>query len=401
MKSLEVEVPANDSDKVEKVIEEYTEDITKQEIEKNDDAYVEFNLAIISEKIDELTEELKGITDLDRGELTIRVLEQSAIIEKGKEAQGSSESLSVQEMYSKAIGFSSFTKTSWMLIALASGIATFGMILENVIIIIGAMMIAPMLSPLIASSFGLVIGDRTLIQKSILYGAFSILFAIFSAFLLTLPIPTSSVNPLMELVSEPHILMIFLSLFVGSAAALTFTTEARESLAGVAVAIALVPPSAVAGMSLAMLEFEMFVNVMIVLITNVTSIILAGSLTFKFFGVTPSTYYRKQISEDKMRTALIVSITSLLIISIPLTIISYQDYQNVRVQSEVNTALDNQLNGPVLSKDVTVTSSTVKIEIIGVNIDDDQKALRDVLENSFERDISMDFTSVSGNTTMW
>lgn len=398
MKSIEVEVPKSEADLVNETLKAFNDDISKQETEKDEQEYVEFNITIGSEEIDELTEELKGIKDLERGELTVRVLEQSAIIEKGKEAQGGSATLSVQEMYSKAISFASFTKSSWMLIALASGIAAFGMILENVIIVIGAMMITPMLSPLIASSFGLVIGDKTLIQKSTLYGALSVIFSIFMAFLITLPLPISP-NSLMYLVSEPGLIPIVLSLFVGAAAALTFTTEARETFAGVAVAIALVPPSAVAGMSLRMVELDLFLNVMIVLFTNVISIILAGSLTFKFMGITPSTYYRKKVSEKKLRTALIISITSLLLISLPLAVVSYQNYQDVGVRNTINTHINTELSGPVLSKDISVGRQAVEIELVAVNADSEQEGLRTALQNNINRDVSLTVVSVPANTT--
>lgn len=398
MKSIEVEVPKSEADLVNETLKAFSDDISKQETEKDEQEYVEFNITIGSEEIDELTEELKGIKDLERGELTVRVLEQSAIIEKGKEAQGGSATLSVQEMYSKAISFASFTKSSWMLIALASGIAAFGMILENVIIVIGAMMITPMLSPLIASSFGLVIGDKTLIQKSTLYGALSVIFSIFMAFLITLPLPISP-NSLMYLVSEPGLIPIVLSLFVGAAAALTFTTEARETFAGVAVAIALVPPSAVAGMSLRMVELDLFLNVMIVLFTNVISIILAGSLTFKFMGITPSTYYRKKVSEKKLRTALIISITSLLLISLPLAVVSYQNYQDVGVRNTINTHINTELSGPVLSKDISVGRQAVEIELVAVNADSEQEGLRTALQNNINRDVSLTVVSVPANTT--
>ncbi|MCJ7428938.1 MAG: TIGR00341 family protein [Candidatus Nanohaloarchaeota archaeon QJJ-5] len=400
MKNIEVEVPADGADLVEEVLKEYSDDISKQEIEKDDNKYIEFNLTIDSPDIDALSEDLKGITDLDRGELTVRVLKQSAIIEKGKEAQGGSETLSVQEMYSKAISFATFTKASWMLIALASSIAAFGMILNNVIIVIGAMMIAPMLSPLIASSFGLVIGDRTLIQKSILYSAFSILFSILISFLITLPLPISA-NELMYMVSDPGLLPIALSLFVGAATSLTFMTEARETLAGVAVAIALVPPSAVAGMSLGMVDLDLFLNVMIVLVTNVISIILAGSLTFKFMGVAPSTYYRKKVSEEKLRTAVMVSVTSLLIISTPLAIVSYHNYQNVGVQNTVNNQITTHISGPIISKDIQIQRNTISIEIVAINASEEQNALKDSLDSSLDHDIALNVISVPANVTSY
>lgn len=391
MRQLEVTVPSAHSDRTEDILEKYADDIVTSEAEKDGEKLVRFETTVESEKIDELTERLKDIKELDTGDLTISVLEQSAVIEKGKKAEGGSSALSVQEMYSKAISFSSFNKTSWMLIGLASGIASFGIMLENIPVVIGAMVIAPMLSPFISASFGLVIGDRSLIKESFLYGIISIVFAILMSFALTIPLP-ARVNPLMLMLSEPSILTILLSLFVGASAALTFTTEARESLAGVAVAIALVPPSAVAGMTLRMLEFDIFVNVIIVIFTNVISIILAGSIAFKVMGVTPSTYYRKKVSQTQLRRALLLSAVSLLIIGLPVAFLSYQDYQDFNLQSEVEEYLDQQLEGTVMELEVSVERNAINVDVIVVNPGISAERLEYLLERRFDRRVDLRMT---------
>jgi uncharacterized hydrophobic protein (TIGR00341 family) len=395
MRQLEITVPSAHSDQMEEIIEEYADDIVISEAEKDGEKLVRYETTVEAENIDELTERLKDIKELDTGDLTISVLEQSAVIEKGKKAEGSSSALSVQEMYSKAISFSSFNKTSWMLIGLASGIASFGIMLENVPVVIGAMVIAPMLSPFISASFGLVIGDKSLIKQSFLYGVISIVFAILMSFAITIPLP-ARVNSLMLMLSEPSILTILLSLFVGAAAALTFTTDARESLAGVAVAIALVPPSAVAGMTLRMLEFDIFVNVIIVIFTNVISIILAGSIAFKVMGVTPSTYYRKKVSQTQLRRALLLSAVSLIIIGLPVAFLSYQDYQDLNRQSEVEAYLDQQLEGTVMERDVSVERNAISVDLVVVNPGISAERLEYLLERRFDRRVDLKMTVLEG-----
>jgi len=395
MRQLEITVPSAHSDQMEEIIEEYADDIVISEAEKDGEKLVRYETTVEAENIDELTERLKDIKELDTGDLTISVLEQSAVIEKGKKAEGGSSALSVQEMYSKAISFSSFNKTSWMLIGLASGIASFGIMLENVPVVIGAMVIAPMLSPFISASFGLVIGDKSLIKQSFLYGVISIVFAILMSFAITIPLP-ARVNSLMLMLSEPSILTILLSLFVGAAAALTFTTDARESLAGVAVAIALVPPSAVAGMTLRMLEFDIFVNVIIVIFTNVISIILAGSIAFKVMGVTPSTYYRKKVSQTQLRRALLLSAVSLIIIGLPVAFLSYQDYQDLNRQSEVEAYLDQQLEGTVMERDVSVERNAISVDLVVVNPGISAERLEYLLERRFDRRVDLKMTVLEG-----
>jgi uncharacterized hydrophobic protein (TIGR00271 family) len=267
-----------------------------------------------------------------------------------------------------------------------------------VAVVIGAMVIAPMLSPFISASFGLVIGDNTLIKKSFTYGFLSIVFAISAAFLITLPLPVS-VNPLMLMLAEPGVMTVLLSLFVGSAAVLTFTNEAREALAGVAVAIALVPPSAVAGIALRMLNFELFINVLTVIFTNVISIILAGSVTLKFMGIQPSTYYRKKVSEAQMRKAIMISVTSLIIIGLPIAFISYQDYQSVQVHSKVEERVDKAVDGRILEKTVEVDRERITIELVAVNAALDVEQFERQLRQEFDRSVSIHLTNLEGEET--
>ncbi|MFB6295051.1 MAG: DUF389 domain-containing protein, partial [Candidatus Nanohaloarchaea archaeon] len=188
MKRLEITVPKDNEDTARDIIQDYEEEITSNEAEKEDKTVVQFQITLGSDDIDALTEELKDIKEIDSGDLTIDVLEETARIEKGKRQEGGSSTISVQEMYQKAFQFASVSKTTYALIALGAGIAVFGVAMENIAVVIGAMVLAPMLGPFISTSFGLVIGDRQLIQDSLLYAAESLLIALTAAFLVSLPL---------------------------------------------------------------------------------------------------------------------------------------------------------------------------------------------------------------------
>ncbi|MDY6770822.1 MAG: TIGR00341 family protein [Candidatus Nanohaloarchaea archaeon] len=372
MKRIEVTVPAENEEEVEEVITEFDEPAVS-EIEKDDREFVKFELSINSEEIDELTEQVKALTDLETGELTINVLEETAFIEKGKRREGGSQALSVQEMYTKAFGFSEFNRTTWALIALATSIAVFGAVTQNVMVVIGAMVIAPMLGPFMSASFGLVIGDRKIIEQSVFYGSMSILFAMAVSFLIGLPIPLEP-NPLIRLIANPGFTTVPLSLAVGAAAALTFATEAREALAGVAVAIALVPPSAIAGLALAMSNMDILFDVLLVIVSNVMSLILAGSLTFKLLGIKPSTYYRKKVSETSLRRALIISSVTLVVIASFVAYVSWQELDRSYARQDIERELQEQFGDRIISQEVTVDPrlSSVTLVVVSPNVTEQQ-----------------------------
>lgn len=387
MKRIEITVPAEDRETVEEVIEKYDEPAAS-EIEKDDRSFIKFECSLDSEDIDTLTEELKDIKDLETGELTINILDETAMIEKGIKRRGGTSSLSVQEMYTKAFSFATFTNSSWALILLSTGIAVFGAVTENVMVVIGAMVIAPMLGPFMSASFGLVIGDRRIIQDSVYYGLLSIVVAIGFAAILGFVIP-SRPNSLIRLIAYPGFATIPLSLCVGAAAALTFATEARESLAGVAVAIALVPPAAVAGLAISMTNWDLLFRVLLVIMSNVSALILAGSVTFKLFGITPSTYYRKKVSEEQLRRALYVSGFVLLLITITVVFISYQDLQNSYEQTAIQKELEQQFGDRLISHTIDATPNSIDVHAVVAGPEITEQQLQQELDRLSRREVTV------------
>ncbi len=398
MKRIDITVPKEDKEKVQEAIEEFSDDIVVTQAKKDGNKVIQFQIAIKSKDIDPLIEEVKHIKDLDSGELTIEVLNETAHVEKGKRVEGDSSVVSVQEMYQRAFEFSTFNAHAWFLIALSAGIAELGILIESVIVVVGAMVIAPLLGPFISASFGLVIGDRRLIQDSLMHAALGVLLAIGAAYLISTPV-TSEVNSLMRLISNPTFATIPLSLFVGSAAALTFASGRDENLAGIAVAVALVPPAAVAGLTLSMGNFAMFADVMLVLLTNLASLILAGSATFKFLGISPSTYTRKKISEERLRQAVIISLVSIIIIGVIFGYFSYQNIQASRIQSSIDSVIKNEFGNNILKYETTLEDSTAHIELVVVDPGISQQELTRKIKRKTDRKVRLDLIGVEQTET--
>lgn len=297
MRQVQVTVPESNEEKVSKLLEEYSSDISSSEVEKDHEKSIEFSLTAESDQIDEMTEELKQLKELSQGDLSIRILKQESLIEKGQETKGGSSDLSQQEIYSKAQDFSGFGRSDWALILISAMVASFGISMDNVIVVIGAMMFAPLLSPLVAASISMTVGDTKLMRHSLMVAFSSVLLTVVGSFLGA--VMFSPESELINLFSTTSPVMVLLAGLVGSAASFTSATGREDQVAGVAVAIALVPPLASSGIHLESARLVSAFNAFLTAFVNVLGILVAGSISFKFLGLKPSTYY-KELEARKM-----------------------------------------------------------------------------------------------------
>lgn len=335
MRQLQVTAPNRKKSEARDVLREYSSELSSSEVQKDGDGRkkaVEFTATVESEDIDELTEELKDIDDLENGELSIRVLEQESLIKKGQKTKGSFSTLSQEEIYSKAQEAGQFNITQWSLVAASSAIAALGIASNSIIAVIGAMMLAPMLSPFIASSISLSVGDRTLMKKSLAAGTASILLAFLTAFVIFLPIKFS-VTSALSTVLAPSLLAVPLSIIVGAAAALSFTTGFRDQIAGVAVAVALVPPIAAAGLTFGAGRYLLGFKALNLAVMNALAVLVSGYVTLKALGLEPSTYYKKKDAEA-MWKAIPIGLVAIMLLGIPLSFSFYDSSVNMGVEDK-------------------------------------------------------------------
>ena len=202
---------------------------------------------------------------------------------------------------------SRLNSTFMTLLILATVIATFGLYINSASVIIGAMLLAPLMQPIVGVSMGLLRQDSALLvngAKSIGVGVFAVLF---SAMLISWFVPLEQLTSEMNGRLSPTILDLFVAIVSGVAAAYAKSNEKIVgSLAGVAIAVALVPPIAVAGIGLGWGDWSMFSSAFLLFTTNLVGIILAASLTFLMLGFSPVSVAKKGL----MYALILVAIVS-------------------------------------------------------------------------------------------
>lgn len=175
------------------------------------------------------------------------------------------------------------------LMILSTALATIGLYQDSPAVVIGAMLLAPLMAPIISLAMGLVRQDNNLTRGSINKILAGIVIALLAAALITLVFPHKPITGEMQSRLNPSLLDLGVAIVAGIAGAYTKAyKEILQSLAGVAIAVALVPPLAVAGIGLGRADPYFFAQAFLLFATNLIGIILAGGLTFRFLGYAPA-----------------------------------------------------------------------------------------------------------------
>jgi len=187
-----------------------------------------------------------------------------------------------------------------VLVVLSTLVASIGLIKENVAVVIGAMVIAPLLGPNLALALGTALGDLELMRKALktnLVGmTISISLSILLGFMLTFDIKSP------ELMSRTDVGLdsLALALASGAAAALSLTTGLSSVLVGVMVAVALLPPAATFGLMIGQGEYPLAMGALLLLAANVICVNLSTKIVFMVKGISPRTWYEKEKAKRRM-----------------------------------------------------------------------------------------------------
>lgn len=187
-----------------------------------------------------------------------------------------------------------------VLVILSTIVAAIGLIENNVAVVIGAMVIAPLLGPNLAFSLGTALGDIALMRKAALTLIAGIAISI---------VLSTAIGVLWPSALDSHELMsrtvvgldsIALALASGAAAALSLTTGLSSVLVGVMVAVALLPPAATLGLMLGSGELALAFSAGLLLAVNIVCVNLSSKLVFFFKGIRPRTWFEKEKAKRAM-----------------------------------------------------------------------------------------------------
>lgn len=288
MKYIEIIVDADNSDTVLKIAkEEKVQDFRLGAIEK--DGKQQIRMLVSDDKLQLVLDALQNLL-VSKPTTYIIVLPVDLTLPEPEEEERKEEDAATkarEALYEEVEKGVRLDVNFIVLVILSSLVATIGLITNNVAVIIGAMVIAPLLGPNLALSLGTAIGDLSLIRKSVQ--------TLVSGLLLAVTVPTvlgmfwsfDITNQEVVLRTVVGIDSVALALASGAAAALSLTTGLSSVLVGVMVAVALLPPVAALGLMLGSGNTALATGAGLLLVVNIVCINLASKIVFDIKGIRP------------------------------------------------------------------------------------------------------------------
>ncbi len=214
--------------------------------------------------------------------------------DNGSTPAKSGSGLTREELYNEIEKGARLNANFLILVFLSTVVAAIGLLEDNVAVIVGAMVIAPLLGPNIALAFAATLGDRDLLQESLKTNLAGVALALVLSFLIGWFWPVEVPGP--EILSRTTVGFdgIVLALASGAAAVLSLTSGVASALVGVMVAVALLPPTAALGMMLASGQSDMATGAGLLLAANIVCVNLSANLVFLVKGVRPRTWLEKR-----------------------------------------------------------------------------------------------------------
>ena len=211
--------------------------------------------------------------------------------EKKKEER---ERASMEELYNSVAGGARLDANFILLVILSTVVASVGLENDNVAVVIGAMVIAPLLGPNVAFAFATAIGDRSLMLSAAKSSALGVALSTAVAGVLAVLVNPNTDSTELLARSSLHYGEIVLALASGAAAALSVTTGLPATLVGVMVAVALLPPAATLGIMAAAHKSGPAIGAGMLLGANIACINLAAQVVFIAKNIRPRRWHERK-----------------------------------------------------------------------------------------------------------
>lgn len=233
----------------------------------------------------------------------------------------------------------SFTPRYSFLICMSAGIAILGLLLSSPAVVIGAMLLSPLMYPIMGAGFASATGDSAWLKDTGWALFLGTIIAILFSALVVLFSPLQTVTPEIASRTRPNLFDLGVAVFSGLAGAYAMIRGGMGTIVGVAIATALMPPLAVVGFGLATANWAVFGGSILLYFTNLMTIALTATVMAWLYG------FRSYLSERQTQFQIFAMVVVFVGLAIPLGISLVQIGHEANISRSANGFIKDQF-GP-------------------------------------------------------
>ncbi|NHJ31595.1 MAG: TIGR00341 family protein [Asgard group archaeon] len=344
MKQIQVTVPAGEGNELVKSLDEVVSPSQITHVKGSDFSLILITVSpnrtgfVLDHLIDLGIGRVKGritITDIDATIPRVRPRKQDRFLRR----------ISIEELEENVSSLTklNFNFISWMI--LSAILAALGLVGDDNVTLIAAMIISPLMGPLVALAFGAVTSNQKILREGVITASLGILITIVVGIIVGSLYRISLEEPSTFIIArgEPNIVNLLIAIASGLTAGICFVSGTSLALVGVAAAAALMPVSVNIGIALVLAEWQIALGSLVLFITNVVCVILGCMVVFWLRKVEPPQEVKKIKARRTLRNQIIAFVLVLLVVAFPIIQTSVQIIRKWRYQTFANEAMNDYL----------------------------------------------------------
>lgn len=290
---IKVFLPSSEASSIEQLLSSYTWLETKSIFPASQQLLVELTLE--KKRVKTVIDDLQQRFNLEDRQLLILPVEtpESEIAPSSEPSEPDREEQNRREIYTQMSEDIHLDSTEISLVILATTIAAIGLLQGSQVVIIGAMVIAPLLKPNMALAVATTFGDLSLAIRTIKVGLTEICLSLLLSILLGLLVPVDLSMNEIAIRTSVELSDVVLAFASGVAGAISLTVGEQKAVVGVMVSVALLPPLVVLGMLIGSGLWHPAIETAVLVSTNIVCLNLAAIATFWLRDIRPQQWMQK------------------------------------------------------------------------------------------------------------
>lgn len=244
-----------------------------------------------------------------------------------------------------------------LMISMSAGIAILGLLLSSPAVVIGAMLLSPLMDPIMGVGFALAIGDFQWLRQSARSLAIGTVFAVAFCALVVFLSPLQTLTSEIAARTRPNIFDLLVALFSAVAGGYAVIRGREGTIVGVAIATALMPPLAVIGYGLATFNWTVFSGALLLFVTNLMTIALTAAIMARLYG------FRTNLSQKQTHLQSFLIAAAFIALAIPLYISLRQIVWETNATRQINSVVLEAFDDRARLSQIETNLNTVPIQV--------------------------------------